>query len=154
MEHKEMSGRQPAWFTMLLVALYDDVGSHGAQQIVSRLKRNEIRVKPALRTKLTGLLETSICNEQEQVADTVLSSFAEDQWHTTPLLQTLNQFCMTRNWTPVWGDDAATLALGGRTYHLPQGVIKSVAKKQQRKARLAAMALVDFDMILKDSWIE
>jgi len=136
--------RQPAWFTMLMIALHgNDVSLDPS-----------LKVTDQLRNKLITVTNEVLASWNDgQIADAVLWSIANVEWQTAPILQEFNSLCQLKGWTPTWHIDAHYLMVGGRTYKLPTETIDQVMKKQQKKARLAAMALIDRDVQLKKDWL-
>lgn len=129
--------RQPAWFTMLMIAL------HGNEFPIDP----PVKVTDHLRNRLINVVDEVMATEQkkEQIPDSVLWSLADKKWHTAPVLQRFNNLCQLKGWNPTWHVDAHQLTVGGRTYKLPTETTDQVMKKQQKKARLAAMMLLDID---------
>lgn len=128
--------RQPAWFTMLMIAL------HGNGTTANR----DVKVSDLLRNKLIEVVDDTLATwDEEKIPDTALWSLANENWHPAPVLQQFNNFCQANGWTPTWHINADYLLLGGRTYSLPTRTIDQGLKKQQKRARLAAMALIDRD---------
>ena len=149
-----MTKRHPAWFTMLLVALYGDISeSEEAKRLSDFVATNRLPLTGATREKLADMFRVSIEEWQEKIPDTALWSIANEDWNPGPVLQEFNHFCMTRGWIPHWDDEADKLTVGDRTYGLPEETVATVLKKKKRKARLAAMALVDYDSILSPDWL-
>ena len=145
-----MSIRQPAWFTMLMVALNDNE---------VQIEHPKERVPEELRKELISAVQDTLSkwhqeHQHPKIPDAALWSIADDEWHTSPVLQHFNNVCQTKGWTPTWHVDAHYVMVGGRTYKLSEETIERVVKKKQKRARLAAMVLIDIDdKQLKAKWL-
>lgn len=140
---------------MILVALYDDQSSADACSVRDFMSRNDVQADADLRARLIQTFRHTIMGDQSQadIPETVLHSIADDEWNPSPVLASFNDLCMAREWRPQWHSDAHYLDVAGRIYKLPEASIANVIKKKQRKARLAAMVLLDFDKTPKRQWL-
>ena len=147
--------RHPAWFTMILVALYGDQGCAEAYSVRNYMGRNGVQANADLRSRLINTFRETIMGDQSEadIPDAVLHDLADDEWNPSPVLASFNDLCMARGWRPIWHPDGHHLDVAGRLYKLSQASLQSVAKKKQRKARLAAMVLFDFDKTPKRQWL-
>lgn len=145
--------RQPAWLTMLLVALYED---DQEQQFLKRhLLEHGPPVDDHLRLRMKSLIRGALMGEQADagIPDNGLHALADQQWNPSPVLASFNDLCTARRWQPEWHIDAHHVKVADRVYRLPQETIENVMKKKQKKARLAAMVLLDFNKTPKKEWL-